>query len=71
MTEPADGREARKAARRAQLFGRAVGSFDGPELVRWLRKYTNAHPNPAGTHAREARRWLMELERSGDRKPRR
>ena len=71
MTTPADGREARKAARRAQLFGRAVGSLDGPELVRWLRKYTNAHPNPAGAHAREAHSWLMELEPGGDRKPRR
>ena len=40
--------------------------MDGPELIRWLRKYTNAHPNPVGTHASEARRWLAELERGGD-----
>ena len=69
MTVSAEGREARKAARRVQLFGRAVGSLDGPELVRWLRKYANAHPNPAGTRAREARGWLVELERGGDREP--
>ena len=68
---PADGREARSAARRVKLFGRAVGSLDGPQLVRWLRKYTNAYPNPAGARAREARRWLVELESGGDRKPRR
>ena len=71
MTVSADGREARTAARRVQLFGSAVGSLDGPELIRWLRKYTNAHPNPAGTHATGARRWLAELERSSDREPRR
>ena len=62
MTEP-DGRgEARKAARR-KLFGRPVASLEGPELIRWLRNFSAAHPNPAGTLAREARRWLAELER--------
>lgn len=71
MTAPTEDPEAWKAARRVQLFGRTVGSLDGPELVRWLRKYTDAHPNPSGTHAREALRWLVELERIGDRKPRR
>ena len=70
MTVPADGREAQKAARRLRLFGRAVASLDGSELVRWLRKYTAAHPNPASTRAREAHRWLVELERGGDREPR-
>lgn len=70
MTTPTEDPVARKAVRRVQLFGRAVGSMDGPELVRWLRKYTDAHPNPSGNHAREALRWLVEVERSGDRKPR-
>lgn len=69
MTVSADGREARTAARRVQLFGRTVGSLDRPELVRWLRKYTDTHPNPLGTHASEALGWLVELERSGDREP--
>ena len=58
-------REARKAARREALFGRAVVSLDGPELIRWLRRFTDEHPNPAGTLAREARLWLLELERKG------
>ncbi len=66
MTAQTDDREVRTAARRLQLFGRTVGSLDGPELIRWLRKYTNAHPNPVGTHASEARRWLAALERGGD-----
>ena len=56
-------REARKAARREALFGGAVASLDGPDLIRWLRSFTDEHPNPAGTLAREARRWLLELER--------
>ena len=58
-------REARTAARRKALFGRPVVSLDGPELIRWLRRFTDEHPNPAGTLAREARRWLLELERKG------
>ena len=57
--------EARKAARREALFGRAVASLDGLELIHWLRRFTDEHPNPAGTLAREARRWLLELERKG------
>ena len=65
MTAPGRDSEAQKAARRKQLFGRPVASLDRPELLRWLRKFTNAHPNPAGTMAREARRWLVELERDG------
>lgn len=71
MTAPAEDPEARKAARRVRLFDRAVGSLDGPELVRWLPKYTDAHPNPTGTRTCGACRWLVELERGGDRKPRR
>ena len=63
MTVRDDSREVRKAARRKQLFGRPVASMEGPELIRWLRNFSNAHPNPAGTLAREARRWLVELER--------
>lgn len=63
MTVFDDGRKARKAARRKPLFDRTVASLAGPELIRWLRNFTNAHPNPAGTLAREARRWLRELER--------
>lgn len=59
-----DDREAQKAARRRKLFGRPVASLEGPELIRWLRNFSNAHPNPAGTLAREARRWLVELERA-------
>lgn len=59
-----DDHEAQKAARRRQLFGRPVASMEGPELIRWLRNFANAHPNPAGTLAREARRWLAELERA-------
>ena len=54
MTVPE--RKARKAARRKALFGRPVVSLDGPELIRWLRRFTDEHPNPAGTLAREARR---------------
>lgn len=58
-------REAQAAARRKRLFGHAVASLEDPELRRWLRNYMNAHPNPAGTLAREAHRWLVELERDG------
>ena len=58
-------REAKKAARREALFGRAVASLEGRELIHWLRRFTDDHPNPAGTLAREARRWLLELERKG------
>lgn len=65
MTVSEGEREAGKAARREALFGRPVASLDGLELIHWLRKFTNEHPNPAGTLAREARRWLLELERSG------
>ena len=71
MKVPADGRDSRNAARRVKLFGRPVASLDRPELIRWLRKFTNAHPNPTGMLAREAHRWLVELERCGDREPRR
>ncbi len=52
-------------ARRERLFGRTVVSLQGPELRRWLRNFANAHPNPASTLAREAHRWLAELERDG------
>lgn len=58
-------REAGKAARREALFGRPVASLDDVELIHWLRRFTNEHPNPAGALAREARRWLLELERHG------
>ena len=63
MTASGGDSKARKAARRKQLFGCPVASLEGPELIRWLRKFTNDHPNPSGTLAREARRWLFELER--------
>lgn len=65
MTAPGGDSKARKAARRKQLFGRPVASLEGPELIRWLRDFANDHPNPSGTLAREARRWLLELERKG------
>ncbi len=67
MTTPEAGGEPGKAGQRERLFGPAVATLDGPELLLWLRKYTNEHPNPTGRHAREARRWLLELEHGGDR----
>ncbi|MDE2984558.1 MAG: hypothetical protein OXU69_07610 [Gemmatimonadota bacterium] len=67
MTTPDAGGEPGKAVHREQLFGPAVATLDRPELLLWLRKYTNEHSNPAGTHAREARRWLLELEHGGGR----
>ena len=67
MTAPGDDSAARRAARRKHLFGQPVASLKGPELIRWLRNFSNAHPNPAGTLAREARRWLVELEHGGAR----
>jgi hypothetical protein len=63
MTVPDCDRQAR-VARRKRLFGRPVVSMEDPELLRWLRNFANAHPNPGGTLAREARRWLAELERA-------
>ena len=65
MTVPGEHDETRKTARRKQLFGRPVASLEGPELIRWLRNFSDAHPNPAGKLAREARRWLAELRRDG------
>jgi len=65
MTVPGGNSEARKADRRKRLFGHTVASLERQDLIRWLRKFTNAHPNPASTTAREARRWLVELERDG------
>lgn len=65
MTVRGGEQEAQAAARRKRLFGRPVTSLEGPELIRWLRNFVNAHPNPAGTLAREAHRWLVELERDG------
>ncbi|MDE0073567.1 MAG: hypothetical protein OXU32_06255 [Gammaproteobacteria bacterium] len=47
------------------MFSRAVASLDRRDLLLWLRKYTNEHPNPTGTRAREARLWLRELEHDG------
>ena len=67
MTVRGGEQEAQAAARRKRLFGRPVASLEGPELIRWLRRFTDEHPNPAGTLAREARRWLLELERKGGR----
>lgn len=64
---PGGDREARKAARREQLFGRAVASLDRAELIPWLREFTDGHPNPRGILVREANRWLAELEGTGGR----
>lgn len=50
-------------ARRERLFGRAVASLNTAEVRRWLRTFTNGHPNPGGEVAVEARRWLTEIER--------
>jgi len=65
MTTPDAGGKARRAVHRERLFSRAVASLDSDELLLCLRKYTNEHPNPTGTRAREARLWLRELERDG------
>lgn len=67
MTTRDAGGEPGKAVRRERLFGPAVATLDRTELLLWLRKYTKEHPNPTGTLAREARRWLLELEHGGGR----